>query len=310
MAWSKPETQDVRAALRTVAPRLANTEVTFLAEGWEFWAFEVGDYVVRFPKKETAVWPLRFERALLPAMAGHLSVPVPQLELWSEDGPHDAPFAGHKKLSGAHVWPNGDAPVGKPGPNFGSQLGSLIRELHGFPVERALDLGAPLRDSAYEQSKRIEHFESVIRRVFPLVSCEARTFIETVYRDAINEPAYYTPKTCFRHGDLDVNTLIDSAGNISGLIDFGGCAIGSPAIDFWLPIYGFDRLGIGGQSAACIEASGISIDELDAMRPELAYINLHYPVHDILHGLETGQPEYVEDGIKHLNTLLPSSIKC
>jgi len=310
MTWSKPETEDVRAALRALAPELAGEPIAFLAEGWECWAFEVADHVLRFPKTEVSVKSLRQERALLPALKEHLTVPVPHIDVWAERGPNGAPFSGHVKLPGAHVWPNGDAPIGKPGPDFGRQLGLLIRELHSFPVEHAQALGVPEHDVAHERSKRIEHFEAVIRRVFPLVSCEARMHIESVYRSAINDASYYASPPCFTHRDIDVNTLIDDEGNISGLIDFGGCIIGSPAIDFWLPVHGFARLGIGGQSAACIAASGISSDELEAMRPELGYINLHYPVHDILHGLETGQPEFVEDGIKHLNTLVPSSLRC
>jgi aminoglycoside phosphotransferase (APT) family kinase protein len=253
---------------------------------------------------------LRRERALLPSLAEHLTVPVPRIDIWSEDGPNGAAFCGHVKLPGAHVWANGDAPVGKPGPDFGRQLGLLIRELHSFPSEHARALGVPQHDIALERSNRIEHFEAVIRRVFPLISCEARMHIESVYRSAINDPSYYASPSCFTHRDIDVNTLIDDEGDISGLIDFGGCVIGSPAIDFWLPACGFDRLGIGEQSAACIEATGITSDELDTMRPELDYINLHYPVHDILHGLETGQPELVQDGIKHLNTLVPRSVRC
>ena len=308
--WSKPETEDVREALRTTAPQLADGPIAFLAEGWELWAFEVAGYIVRFPKNEASVQSLRRERALLPALAEHLSVPVPRIDVWGESGPNGAPFAGHTKLPGVHVWPNGDAPVGKSGPEFGRQLGELIRELHSFPAGRALELGVNVHDVAVERTKRIEHFEAVIRRVFPLVSCEARTHIEAVYRDAINDPAYYASEPCFTHRDTDVNTLIDHNGNICGLIDFGGCVVGSPAIDFWLPVHGFERLGIGEQSAACMAASGITSEELEAMLPELAYINLHYPVHDILHGLETQQPEFVAEGIKHLNTLLPSSIKC
>ena len=310
MAWLKPETGEVREALRGVSPELADDAIGFMAEGWEFWAFEVGGYVLRFPKNEVSVTSLRLERAVLPAMEAHLSVRVPRIDVWGEEGPNGAPFAGHRKLPGVHVWPNGDAPVGQPGPDFGRQLGLLIRELHSFPVDRARALGVREIDVATERSKRIEHFEAVIRRVFPLVSCEARTHIESVYRDAINEPAYYAARPCFTHRDLDVNTLLDNEGNISGLIDFGGCVVGSPAIDFWLPVHGFQRLGIGEQAGVCIDASGVTEDELDAMRPELEYINLHYPVHDILHGLETDQPEFIEDGIRHLNTLLPRSIRC
>src|SRR5687768_11223290 len=97
MTWSKPEKEDVRAALRPVAPVLSGEPIAFLAEGWEFWAFEVADHVLRFPKTEVSVKSLRRERALLPALAAHLTVPVPRIDVWAEDGPNGAPFSGHAK---------------------------------------------------------------------------------------------------------------------------------------------------------------------------------------------------------------------
>ena len=55
MAWLKPEMDEVREALRGVAPWFADEPIAFMAEGWEFWAFEVDGYVVRFPKNEVSV---------------------------------------------------------------------------------------------------------------------------------------------------------------------------------------------------------------------------------------------------------------
>ena len=52
MAWLKPETEEIRRALRRYAPYLAEEPVEFLSEGWEFWAFTAGDYVLRFPQPE------------------------------------------------------------------------------------------------------------------------------------------------------------------------------------------------------------------------------------------------------------------
>ena len=86
MSWQRPETQQIKAALREYAPQLAECAIEFLAEGWEFWAFTAGDHVLRFPKAERGfVWKLadqssadslRIERALAPELAPRLSTPI------------------------------------------------------------------------------------------------------------------------------------------------------------------------------------------------------------------------------------------
>ncbi len=109
MAWLKPETEEIRRALRRYAPHLAEEPIEFLSEGWEFWAFTAGDYVLRFPRPEvdlhrlpegtTNFDSLHLEMALLPTLAEALSAPVPHIDVYGEDrterrtvrGPSHAP---------------------------------------------------------------------------------------------------------------------------------------------------------------------------------------------------------------------------
>ena len=317
MAWLKPTTEQVQAALGQYAPWLADEPIAVLSEGWEFWAFTAGDHVLRFPKNEHSVGSLRIDRALLPGLRTHLTSPVPEIDVWGDDGPSGAPFAGHPLLPGTPVWPTGgragQALLGLApalGPDFGRDFGLLLRELHTFPVPEAASAGVPLRKSGTVLMRRIEQYEQVVRRVFPLVSCEARTFIEGMYSRAISEPAYYDAPPCLTHGDLDVNTLVDDAGRLSGVIDFGQAFVGSRAIDFWLPVYGFQRLGIGDQTQACLDEAGMGDQEMAQLLPELEFINFVYPLLDILYGLDTDAPDYVEGGILDLNALVPFGIEC
>ena len=317
MAWLKPETDQIRTALRRYAPALADERIAFLSEGWEVWAFTAGDHVFRFPKNENSVGSLNMDRALLPALGEHLSVPVPRIDIWGDEGPNGAPFAGHVMLAGAPVWPTWVRASQSmlsarttPAPDFGRDFGRLLRELHSLPADRAKALGVPVRDAKSVRSRRIEQYEQVIRRVFPLVSCEARTYIEAMYMRAINEPAFYDFESRFTHGDLDVNTLIDDAGHMTGLIDFGQVFLGSVAVDYWLPVYGFPRLGIADQTRACLAEASISAADFERMQPELEFINFVYPLLDILYGLETDDPEYVEGGILDLNALVPFGVQC
>src|SRR5215211_383570 len=152
MAWPKPETDDIRNALTKYAPHLADEPVSFLDEGWEFWAFRAGDYVLLFPKQERGhVWKLadqssteslHIERSLTPELAPRLSTPTAVTEIHAEQGPNGAPFAGHRFIPGEVVM----YARRRPGAGFGRAFGKLLRELHSFPVERAMQLGVPRFD--------------------------------------------------------------------------------------------------------------------------------------------------------------------
>jgi aminoglycoside phosphotransferase (APT) family kinase protein len=315
MAWQKPTTEEIRAALREYAPSLADETSAFLGEGWEFWAFTAGDHVLRFPMRgRGSVWKLagrssreslEIERALTPALARSLPFPTGVIDVFGETGPNGAPFAGHRFVPGEVVM-SGNQAVSA---SFGVELGRLIGAIRAFPPERAIALGVPLFEGPALRQERLHHYEDVIRRVFPLVSCEARTYIERVYEAYLNDPACFEFEPVFVHTDLAVNTLVGPDGSISGLIDFGDCAVSSPALDLWLPAYGFEQLGIAGQKAACFDEAGIDEGRLEQMAPELAFLHVRYPLLGILHGLNIEDAGFVEEAIHELNALVPFGIE-
>jgi len=97
---------------------------------------------------------------------------------------------------------------------------------------------------------------------------------------------------------------------MTGVIDFGDLVVGSPALDFWLPVYGFRRLGIEDQTQACLDASGMREEAFQHMQPDLTFLDFRYPILDILHGLDTHDEEFVAQGIEALNRSLPADIVC
>lgn len=316
MARSKPQTGEIRAVLREYAPQLANEPIEFFAEGWEYWAFRAGDYVLRFPRPivdlhrlpedATNLNSLEVERRMLPELSRHLSVPLPDTNVF-EHGPNGAPFAIHRMLPGEPVM----FASRPPGSNFGRDFGRLLRELHTFPVERAVELGVSVVEGPALRERHARQYEAVIRRVFPIVSCEARTRIEQVYETYLNHDASFEFEPCLLHQDLDMNCLIDSqTGELSGLIDFGGLVVSSPAIDLWLPVFGLERLGVADQLAVCLAEAGIDEAQLSRMMPEIEFCDFNFPVIDILSGLERDDEVQIEDGIHHLNASLPRDLHC
>jgi aminoglycoside phosphotransferase (APT) family kinase protein len=317
MPWQLPTQEQIRDALRVAALHLANSPIEFLAEGWEFWAFTAGDHVLRFPRgtvnlhrlPETAtnIDSLRLERRLLRQLGPKLSVRVPDIDIFAEEGPNGVPFAGHRMLPGEPVL----SASRRPSERFGEQLGRLLRDLALFPIETALQVGVPLVTGREMRDQRARHYEAVIRRVFPIASCEARIRIEQVFETYLSDPRNFEFEPRFAHQDLDMNALIDPAtGHLSGVIDFGGAVLSSPALDWWLPVFGFRRLGIEDQLAACLEAAGLTPSDLQRMLPEVESIDFNFPLTDILSGLDRRDDAQVEEGIKALNASLPDGLRC
>jgi aminoglycoside phosphotransferase (APT) family kinase protein len=327
MAWSKPETQQIREALRRYAAHLADAPIEFLAEGWEFWAFRAGEHVLRFPKADRGfAWKLgdqssaeslRIERALGPELAHQLSTPVTVIDVYGELGPNGAPFAGHGFIEGVVIMydakPSAETWARRrlPHDEFGREVGRLIRELHSFPAERAVDLGVPLFDGARLRNDRERHYEDVIRRAFPLISCEARTHVQHVYEAYLNDARSFEFDPVLVHSDLAVNTLMDPAtGRLCGLMDFSDAAVTDPSLDLWLPLYGLEHLGIEDQMAACLAEAGISEAGLERMRPQLAFQHLRYPLIGVLQGLTNREDDLVQQSILELNASLPPDLRC
>jgi aminoglycoside 2''-phosphotransferase len=303
--YPRPDTAEVQACLQACAPPLADATVEFFAEGWEFWAFSAGDYVIRSPKTETGRAVLAIDQRLLPELARYLTTPVPFVDVYCENGPNGQPLAGHRRVAGIQLPDDGRGI----GPGFGRELGTLLRQLRSFPVDRAVALGVAYIDGPALKARRIRHYAEVKHRVLPLLSPVMRQAVAGTFEAYLDDPANFDFRPCLTHQDLDSNVLIDPAsGSISGLIDFSATVVGKPAVDFWLPLAGFARLGIADQLPACLEAAGISSDEAERMLPEVRFWNLRYPLLGTLHGLDIGDHEYVRETIRELEKALSQQV--
>ncbi len=319
MTWSKPETPQIRAALRLYRPDIADEPIESLGEGWAMWAFRAGDYVLRFPKRPRAAAELDGNRRLVAELQAYVSTPISVPEIYGERGPNDAPFAGHRFVPGvslitaAQLIPasaRAAAPEIRLAPTLGREIGVFLRELQSFPVERALELGAPLQDGPAQRAGVIDLYADVIRNVFPLISCEARTYSEQRFQAFINQPANFDFEPRLIDHDLDrQNLLIDpETGSLSGVIDWEGARVGNPAIDLWLPLIDFPQFGIGDQRGDFLDTYGPF--DRDRARVQAEFTDFLWPFHDILYGQEIGDPDFVEGGIRDLNAALPRDVAC
>lgn len=240
-AWEAEHivTADQAAALiGSQFPDLRPVRVDDLGAGFDNTAYLVNaGWVFRFPRRTIAVTLLETERQLLPLIARHVPTPVPVPTFSGK--PTDAyrwPFAGYRLMPGttacrAHLSAKRRQAIAEP-------LGHFLAALHAIPATEARRHGAPpdhLRrlDVPY----RLAKWEDSLG---PMAAQGLLPDVEATRR-ALRRLATPLPgprPEALVHGDLYArHLLVDDAGNLTGVIDWGDVHLGDPAVDLAIAPY-------------------------------------------------------------------------
>ncbi|HEX7196469.1 MAG TPA: phosphotransferase, partial [Candidatus Limnocylindria bacterium] len=123
-----------RALIGAQFPELANAEVREVAAGWDNVVHLVdGRWAFRFPRREIAVPGVRREIEVLPRLAAHLPLPIPEPRFVGvpADG-YPWPWFGAAYLPGVELAESGLADDGRLA--LGAALGAFLRALHSTAV--------------------------------------------------------------------------------------------------------------------------------------------------------------------------------
>jgi aminoglycoside 2''-phosphotransferase len=301
--FAKPSEQDILESIQRCFPALGAAGVSYLAEGWDSWAYEAAGCIFRVPKHEYTVRSQEKERLLMPGLARRLPLPVPDMEFNCEAGPGGRPFVGYRRIPGI---PLSDLP-GFVAPALGAPLGAFLKALHTTPpadFAGIFDDETRRQDYGADALERIGGlYERVIRRVFPLISCEAREATRELFEAFLGNPENFAYKPCIVHGDLGAEHLLvdPSTGALTGVIDFGDAWLGDPAGDFASIFAGgiADALGAGGIDA-CIEGYG---PEARRFESRARFYHSLGPYYGTLAGLSRKDDDILESGLKQLAEL-------
>jgi len=240
-AWNPEEVVPpdlARVLVEELAPALAPVAVEALGEGWDNTAYLVRDapgerWVFRFPRRAIAVPLLEREVALLPHVAARVPLPVPVPEhLGMPSERYRWPFAGYRCLPGRTACTarlDRDARRAT-----ATELAHFLRTLHAFPVEEARRLGAGPDDMRrVDLAYRAEQIRARAGEALEKGLLADFVPFEHVLADA---PAGWAPGTeTLCHGDLYArHLLVDEAGALAGVIDWGDVHLGDPAVDLAL----------------------------------------------------------------------------
>jgi aminoglycoside 2''-phosphotransferase len=287
-------TEDYQQIIAACFPELAIKRCQPVAQGWDSVAVAVNNAIIfRFPKRRDVEPQYQFELRLLPALAGALPLPIPDVAFfWPGGAAHPGIFIGHHLIHGVQLTAEYLTPEHTT--SIAQQLGQFLSALHRFPAEQAIRLGVPAGDEASWRRHYQDQFEQIQSRVLPLLDNIVRARITRDWQAFLADQTHF--RVALIHHDLaDEHMLYDPArGTISGIIDWGDAAIGDPAIDFTglLAAYGQDFT-----ERVLLHYQG----EVDAsFRDRMRFYRGAMPLNTVLFGLSTGQTDYVRQGRKEL----------
>src|SRR5688500_707070 len=221
----------VRQLLRTQLPDLANLDLRLVpAQGTDNVVFRLGgELSVRLPRKPAAVRSLLIELEWLPQVAPRLPLAVPLPVANGEpSGAYPFPWMVCTWLSGTPLPPGGGL-----GADDVDTLAEFVVALQAFSSEGGPHVQPGQRAgpvAAYDAVARAALDEiSALRaagRIEPdLVDEDAAS---SVWRAAVEAPPSERPGVWVHRG-LIASSRLAVDGRLSGVLDFGGLAVGDPA---------------------------------------------------------------------------------
>ena len=237
-------------AARLVAeqfPAWADLPVVPVAEsGWDNRTFRLGDELtVRLPTAEWYVAAVAKEHTWLPRLAPHLPLPIPlPVALGSPGGGYPWPWSVRRWIDGR---PAADDRIADP-VAFADDLARFLLAL--WSVAAA---GGPVAGAhSFHRGGALAVYDEETRAALDLLGPRVDRAAATEMWDAALASASTGPPVWF-HGDVAVgNLLVDAAGRLSAVIDFGTCGIGDPACDLVIAWTLFD----GASRARFVELVG------------------------------------------------------
>ncbi len=233
-AWEAEQEVDVPLALSLIKeqfPDLKAEKIQLLGVGWDNTAYLINDaYVFRFPRREIALALLENEHTLLPEIAQHLpvSIPNPKWRGTPSQG-YPWPFIGYPLLPGKTACSVSLSELDRIA--LAEPLAKFVKALHSLPRsfgEKYQLPGDTIRRLSFTR------LISEIRKKLDELSLLGIIENTLQFDDVIGSPSDYiaSKETTIVHGDLYVrHLLVNENHQLVGIIDWGDVHIGDPAID-------------------------------------------------------------------------------
>lgn len=214
----------VRSLLDAQHPDLAASPIERVAVGWDNEVWRLGDALaVRLPRRSMGADLLAREQAWLPALAARLPLPVPTpVRVGVPDERVGYPWAWS-----IVAWVAGDTALAHPPLDRMATATTLGRFLAALHVPASPEVTPNVADRGAPLARRDAALRPRLARLAPA----ARERALSIWEDALATPPWSGPPV-WVHGDLHPgNVLVDDAGALASIIDWGDIGAGDPAVD-------------------------------------------------------------------------------
>jgi aminoglycoside phosphotransferase (APT) family kinase protein len=247
--------------------------------GWDTRATLVdGRWVDRTPRRTEVEPQVRREVALMPWLAPQVPLPVPEPVILCEE-----PLTVRHALIVGAACPGTSAAHGR-------AVGLFLHALHAVDPDRAVGAGARDGPASFAEAQAIR--DRMATDVLPLVPGRLRAEGAALLARLAAPP----PDPRLVHGDLGPEHIRVVGDAVTGVIDWGDCCVGDPALDL-----AWTRYGAGPAFAAALETAYSPDETLLARARDWHLLG---PWHEVVYGLDTDRPEYVESGLAGVVTRL------
>jgi aminoglycoside phosphotransferase (APT) family kinase protein len=262
-------------------PSVRAATVELVGDGWDCFTYEVdGEWIFQFPRLPGAEATLRKQLAMLPELARELPAHIPNPEHVSMD----PPCMGYRKIAGVPV-----SSMDAAGDGFWPErLGRFLFDLHLVPPEF---VGMRMIEPVAWRDRYRRLLDTFRGRVSPLLTAAERAAADAAFAAFLDDDrtARFAPGLI--HHDLGpTHVLVSSSGDLAGVIDWGDAEVGDPAADFAWLLFGMPAAGERALAAYGGEADA-------AFRDRARFYHRLGPWHEVVHGLDTEQPRFVERGL-------------
>ena len=169
-------------------------------------------------------------------------------------------------------------------------VGLFLRALHAVDPDEAVRQGARDAAASYAEAQGVR--DRMSAEVLPLLPSHLRgDGVALLARMAVPPP-----DARVIHGDLGPAHIRVVGDEVTGVIDWGDCCIGDPALDL-----AWTRYGAGPAFAAALDAAYSPTEALLARGIDWHLLG---PWHEVLYGLDIADPSYVESGLAGVVTRL------
>ncbi|ROP63889.1 aminoglycoside phosphotransferase family protein [Curtobacterium sp. ZW137] len=203
-------------------------------QGWDNRTFRLGDTLsVRLPSAAGYVPAVEKEQRVLPYLAPRLGIPVPEpVGIGRPGSGYPFPWSVRRWLPG-RVAAGADPDLTA----LAEDVGAVLRQLRTVPPADGPVAGA---HSFHRGAHPSVYGDEVERALAALGDTVDQAACRSVWAAACAS-RWDRPGVWF-HGDVaPTNLLVDGAGRLSALIDFGTCGVGDPACDLVLAWTFLDR---------------------------------------------------------------------